>query len=68
MAGKADNQRFAEDKSGDCTCCYFGITESVHVQRKPVITFFRKRGPVMTAEIAAFVHMAGIPLALGTAC
>lgn len=23
MAGKADNQRFAEDKPGDCTCCYF---------------------------------------------
>ncbi|MCI5509562.1 MAG: hypothetical protein MR436_03780 [Eubacterium sp.] len=46
----------------------FGITESVLVQRKPVITFFRKREPVMTAEIAAFVHMAGIPLALGTAC
>lgn len=23
MAGEADNQRFAEDKPGDCTCCYF---------------------------------------------
>lgn len=23
MAGKADNQRFAEDKPGDCACCYF---------------------------------------------